>query len=499
MKYKTVGIIGCAVVLIAGIINWHAVFKTDEGTRYHQHLEAQEKKQCTQDHSDGELCTHLPLVCIDTGGKTIPGSMGRNAEKKAAEADVAANGTEEERICAHMYIADSETEYNHPSDVPTVSSDILIHVRGNSSRYFDKLNYRIKLVDENGENNPQSLIGMDAHHEWALHGPFLDKTLIRNYMMYNIAGEIMDYSPNVRFCELMLNGEYMGVYVLTELIDEGSNGARLELAIDEKNDTYTGYLLRLDREDFDRTDNLNSFSSYTMRKSKALKLNVEFPGPTMLNEDIKKSINDDFSRFEKSLYSYDYNNKKYGYKNFIDMDSFAEYFIINEFTGNYDAGTYSTYIYKDTDGKLKMCVWDFNNSCDNFQEEPQSPVQSFRMQNKLWFNMLTKDEDFVECVIAKYKSLRKSYLSDEYLSEYIDDTVKYLGPAVERNYERWEDSFRSNSLLRPAERNIRSYEDALKQLKFYLLKRGKWMDENIDSLRQFCAESKVKIYNENTD
>ena len=109
----------------------------------------------------------------------------------------------------------------------------------------------------------------------------------------------MDYSPNVRFCELMLNGEYMGVYVLTELIDEGSNGARLELAIDEKNDTYTGYLLRLDREDFDRTDNLNSFSSYTMRKSKALKLNVEFPGPTMLNEDIKKSINDDFSRFEK--------------------------------------------------------------------------------------------------------------------------------------------------------------------------------------------------------
>ena len=309
----------------------------------------------------------------------------------------------------------------------------------------------------------------------------------------------MDYSPNVRFCELMLNGKYMGVYVLTELIDEGSNGARLELAIDEKNDTYTGYLLRLDREDFDRTDNLNSFSSYTMRKSKALKLNVEFPGPTMLNEDIKKSINDDFSRFEKSLYSYDYNNKKYGYKNFIDMDSFAEYFIINEFTGNYDAGTYSTYIYKDTDGKLKMCVWDFNNSCDNFQEEPHSPVQSFRMQNKLWFNMLTKDEDFVECVIAKYKSLRKSYLSDEYLSEYIDDTVKYLGPAVERNYERWEDSFRSNSLLRPAERNIRSYEDALKQLKTYLRKRGQWMDENIDSLRQFCAESKVKIYNENTD
>ena len=78
---------------------------------------------------------------------------------------------------------------------------------------------------------------MDAHHEWALHGPFLDKTLVRNYMWYNISGEIMEYSPNVRFFELVLNGEYRGLYLATEMITAGKEGARLNLQVNKKDNT----------------------------------------------------------------------------------------------------------------------------------------------------------------------------------------------------------------------------------------------------------------------
>ena len=87
-------------------------------------------------------------------------------------------------------------------------------------------------------------------------------------------------------------------------------------------------------------------------------------------------------------YSYDFNNKKYGYKNYIDVDSFVSYFIIHELVVNYDAGSYSTYIYKDTSGKYKMCVWDFNNACDNYQEQSVMTVQHFEIQNKLWFGIV---------------------------------------------------------------------------------------------------------------
>ena len=119
------------------------------------------------------------------------------------------------------------------------------------------------------------------------------------------------------------------------------------------------------------------------------------------------------------------------------MDSFVDYCVINEFTKNLDAGSYSTYIYKEVGGKFKLCVWDFNNSCDNYLEEAVGPG-GFFINERAWYFMLMKDERFVKRVQRRYQELRKSFLSQEYLTGYIDETLKFLGPAVERNNERWE-------------------------------------------------------------
>jgi len=111
-----------------------------------------------------------------------------------------------------------------------------------------------------------------------------------------------------------------------------------------------------------------------------------------------------------------------------------------------------------------MCVWDFNNACDNYQEQSVMTVQHFEIQNKLWFGMLMKDEDFVERVISKYKSLRKTVFSDKYLEEYIDGVIDFLGPAIERNNERWSSSFSDDTLLEPEGRNLHSYDEAVKNI-----------------------------------
>lgn len=497
MKYRIIGIISCIAILIIGYLGYFVISSSeDENERYHQHIEAAAKEPCTE-HTENELCTHLPLVVIDTDGEDIPGKGIRNKEGKNIGFTKASDGSD--RIVADMSVIDNETQNNHISDSPDVTSDVIIHVRGNSSRYFDKSSYRIELVDQNGENNPQELMGMSAHHEWALHGPYLDKSLIRNYMWYNIAGECMEYAPNVRFCELVINGEYQGLYLLTELVEAGKEGSRLNLDVDAKDNTYSGYLLRLDRYDDSTEDWLKSLTTYTYRNDIDLKLEIEYPGPSKLTSEMKKSIKDDFSKFEKALYSYDYDSKKYGYKTYIDDMSFVDYFIIGEFTTNYDAGAYSTYIYKDTSGKFKTCVWDFNNSCDNYQEVSTMDVQHFEMHNRLWYVMLTKDEDFIENIISRYRQLREGVLSEEYLMQYIDDTIEYLGPAIERNFKKWGDSFDDDDLLSPEERNIHSYEEAVAQLKNFIKERGDWMDENIETLRQYSAESKVKKYNEVAD
>ena len=114
--------------------------------------------------------------------------------------------------------------------------------------------------------------------------------------------------------------------------------------------------------------------------------------------------------------------------------------------------------------------------------------------------MLVKDEKFIERIIFRYKKLRKTVLSEEYILKYIDNTVNYLGDAIDRNYKVWGYSFEPENLdlmnrLEPIERNIRSYEEAINQLKTTIINRGRWLDENIDTLLQYCHESRTKKFN----
>ena len=364
---------------------------------------------------------------------------------------------------------------------------------------------------------------MESHYEWALHGPFLDKSLIRNYMWYNISGEIMDYSPNVRFCEVILNGEYIGLYVMTETLTNG-DGSRLNISEPVSGTTNTGYLLRVDTGSANDLKNIEPFSKYTYKlKNPNMYVDIQYPRAGDLTEEMADDITSDFSDFEKALYSYDHDTLKYGYWNNIDVQSFVDYFIINEFTSNYDVGTRSTYIYKDIGGKYKMAVWDFNSACDNYQDlslssgmlwvnfnefDNEADIFSFKnsainayyfeLQNIVWYFMLMKDESFTESIIDRYRELRKTYLSEEYLYKYIDDTVPYLGDAVDRNFEVWGYTFDEEfdyQLLYPPERNLRSFDEAIEQLKYYIHERGLWMDENIEILRQYSHDSKNKKFN----
>ena len=284
---------------------------------------------------------------------------------------------------------------------------------------------------------------------------------------------------------------------MTESITAGEDGTRLNLSVDKKNNSFSGYLLRLDRGSSNPMQDLDNFTFYTHRVS--LNLEIIYPGKSNLAEELKKSISRDISDFEKTLYSYDYDTQKYGYSQYIDVESFVDYFLLNEITCNYDAGRYSTYLYKEIDGKYRMCIWDFNSACNNYQETEYQP-DHFEIQNRLWFFMLMKDEDFTNKVVSRYRQLRETVFDEEYLDRYIDDVVEYLGGAIERNYEKWGYTFEPEyDLLIPAERNPRSYEEAIAEMKTFLQNRIKWMDENIETLRQYSAESKVKKFNENAN
>ena len=78
---------------------------------------------------------------------------------------------------------------------------------------------------------------------------------------------------------------------------------------------------------------------------------------------------------------------------------------------------------------------------------------------------------------------------------YIDETVEWLGPAIDRNFEVWGYTFEDYTPLYPSERNPENYDEAVEQLKTFIVERGAWMDENIEILKQYCHESKIKKFN----
>lgn len=492
MKYRRVGIIAAVLMVLTVAAANVILAQTGEGSaRVHQHLTARRDTGCDCDGS--ELCSHLPLVLIDTGGQTIPGevtderdSFGQTIHTMAE--DGAAT------IQVSVAVIDNGDRNNHPSDTPDFTTQSEFRIRGNSSRSFPKLPYLLKFIDDAGEDRDIAVMGMGAHHEWALHAPILDKSLVRNYMWYNIAGEMMDYAPNCRYCELVLNGEYMGLYLMVETITNGDD-CRLNLKTNVKNVQTTGYLLRIDRPteaDLESARDVYTFAERADRVQQDIA--IRYPGKSTLTPELAKDIELDYSAFEKALFSYDHDTSEYGYWNWIDVDSFVDYFIIAEFTLNFDMGGYSTYIYKEVGEKYKLCVWDFNNACDNYQEQAME-LDSFIMSDVAWYYMLMRDEEFVDLILNRYAELRQGVLSDEYLQNYIDETLEFLGPAVERNNARWADEIANWNGLAPEERNLHSHQEAVEQLKTWLTARGNWLDEHIDALQQYCHPSRNKKFN----
>ncbi len=460
--------------------------------RYHEHLEKStsnveynylginETTYKSKDIIIDNFSSHLPVISFDTRNQKILGGDDR---------------TEKDYIQVSMNVYDNKDELNTLSD-KTYSTEALIRYRGNSSRFFEKKGLRLKLVNKKGEDNPYKLLGLSKDSDFVLHGPYLDKTLIRNYLGYNITGEVMEYSPNVRFCEVFVNGEYQGVYLLVETIKVSKD--RINISKLNKNSKVTSYLLEITsrRTVGDDIFYLDNFTKYTKRIKENSEYNIKYPSSKKITPELNEYINNDLSNIEKILYSYDYNDENLGYMKYIDVDSFVNYVVFNEFFLNYDAGNNSTYLYKDKTGKLKLAFWDLNNIFDNYFVGMLTESQEFMMKDKSWFQMLLKDEYFTNRVISRYKELRQTVLSEEYLYNYIDDTVDYLGPAIERNFVRWGDTFTDEkNKYTDVERNAHSYKEAIDDLKSAIHERGEWLDNSIESLRQFSHQSKVKEYN----
>lgn len=441
---------------------------------------------------DTGFTSHLPLVIIDTNGVEPP--INTHADEQGQF--VAIEGLEP-YVDGTISVINNEEGINVLTDMPQVSSQMRIKRRGNSSMLYEKAQWMIKLVTESGEDHDVDILDMGEEHEWILNGSMFDKSMLRNYLAYSLASEIMPCAPDYRYCEVLVkNGdiyEYKGVYLLGESIKQGEN--RVDIAEYREGDAFNSYLVRRDRyeEDANMLDTYgreNGFSSEY--------LGLLYPTKTLATEQIISYVEKDINEVERVLYSDD--PKVFAtYPEVIHVDSFVDYFLLNEFLGNYDAGNNSTYCYKDIGGKLTMGpVWDFDQAMDNYRFESLK-TDTLAFQTKPWFDRLCKDRYFVEKLKKRYFELRRSTLSEAHVMDKIDEIVAYLGGAQEREWYRWGHWYATEnkySLLSEMDedgttviRNATTYENEIYRIKTALREHGEQIPQLLSSLEKVADQS----------
>ena len=440
-KIQIMGMMLLAMVVFVVVISALRYKDIPKHKRYVDHIENADADPSlgAQEIPDNKLIndsfiSHLPLVIIDTNGKEIKNYKEYNTVTQTfdepAGIDVYTN--------INISIIDNENHVNRITDNATIDTYARIKIRGNNSASPNKpkYQYRIKLTDETFKTYvPADVMGMGEEKDWILSPTVADKSFVRNYMAYNLAGMLSEYQSDIRFCEVIFKDKdkytYNGLYMMVEPVEVSENRVNIS-ANESKYDVGLGYLLKKDRLD-PNAINLNTWLTQqdTEVGGKSF-YEVLYPKEEDVTDTMIKEIEKEISYVEKGLYSDNIEMIEDAMEK-IDVDTFVDYYIINEFFGNIDAANYSTYIYKDLRGKISIGpCWDYDGAMDNFREKVIDP-EKFTMTDHDWFEALIKSKEFDEKVIKRYNELREGILSYEYIEKFTKDTRNYLGNALLRD------------------------------------------------------------------
>lgn len=450
---------GAGTVWLSDLSQDEAQKVSEKNTKQKNPIPPDEK--ALEEYGLAPFVSELPVLMVDTGGQQI---------------------LKEKTVWAEVAVLDDSSGRN---DILGEVDDVLtatIKYRGASSySRFDKPQYRLKFYwKEGGKALDYDLFGMGADSEWVLNGPFLDKTLLRNYLMYNLSGEVMDWAPGCTFFELFVDQKYQGVYLAVEPVTDGIE--RLNLNQFGLASGATPYIVKRDRMNTEENvlHTYGELHGYTGQQ-----LSVAYPGSSSLTNAQRRWIEQDINQFEEALYADYFDDPQIGYAHYIDVDSFVDYYVLNEFSLNHDAGVLSTYLYKDLNGKMKLCMWDYNNGFDNYQWFPME-TDKFHLTDNYWFDRLLQDRAFVDRVVSRYRELRKTTLSDQHIQTILNTGLQQLGDAIERNFAVWGYTFSES--LRGSLEDPESYEEAMEQLRRVIDNRLQYMDGNMEKLYECCEK-----------
>ena len=407
----------------------------------------------------------------------------------------------------------------------TFSHPIGIEYRGSTSfRLSDKKSYGVETWDEQNNDVDVSILGFPEEEDWILNGhvfrssnsTIFDPTLMHHYIGYNLYAAMGRYASRTKFVELEVNETYQGVYVFMEKLKRDGDRIDIEKLRPTENSSPEitgGYILKIDktaggdvapdqpleyyndnwaddarysaeisfRSQYDINGNTISFPAFDAPYHANQYLETyflyEYPKSDEISSEQKTYIQNYIHDFETALLADDFSTEIRTYTQYIDLDSFVDFFIINEITGNVDGYRLSTYLHKDRGQKLKMGpIWDLNIGYNRQGRVPftdwianyNNYVQQDAWMVPFWWPRLLHDPIFQQRLKQRWQALRQNEFSNDRVLGLVQNTADYLieNGAIERNYQRWSGIFVD-------------YPGAVAELKSYLENRLQWIDAQV--------------------
>lgn len=441
--------------------------------------------------------SNVPLVVIDTYGGTITG---------------------EPKINANIKIIDNGYgNFNHLTDAPIYQSDMGIEIRGAYSASLPQKPYNFELHDALGNNIDTSILGMPKEHDWNLLATYNDKAFSRNTLANHVFNKMGRYATHAKYCEVFLNGNYQGIYFLSETMKRDNNRidiAKLDSTENSGINLTGGYILKNDYWDASNSW-LNAFSPIDHAGMQVHTV-YHYPKPDDITPAQKAYIQSFINQYETALYSSNFDDTLTGYQQYADVYSFVDYFIVNELSRNTDGFKKSFYFHKDKDnssGISKLIcgpVWDFDWAwkniwdCSIFQATDGSGWShhindcSPDVNSNGWHVRMMQDTNFQNILRCRWDRFRQSFLDTTYLFSYIDSVANYLNLAQARHYEKW-GTLGINSGAPEVGPIPTTFEGEINALKNWITLRVDWLDNNIPGSSLNCsftgmAENNVQKY-----
>ena len=372
---------------------------------------------------------------------------------------------------------------DHPDDKWDYTGTGRIRGRGNSTwLWYEKKPYRIKLDEK------ASIVGLAAEKDWVLLANYRDPSHVMNAFVFEL-GHVMDlpYTNHSRYMEVNLNGKYIGLYQLTEQIEQGKNRVNV--------DDLDGILISFDLDDGPSLSSgaKNNFWS----KIYGMPVAVKYPEEENLSDFTMDDIMEDLGALESAILSIRKNKNNPAaikksmdkVRELLDVQSFIDYLIIQELTYNVElAAPRSMYMHKDVGGKWVMGpLWDFDAGFDFDWGTMYDGHHYFASYKKL---MLGKDPvhhaggnggvpEFFTDIFRSDEFCKEFYdrwmeISPKIMTEAWDNTQKYIDEAkdaMDRNAERWPIYFPSDG----NPKTLISYEEEIEKLYVWLTDRIEYL------------------------